>query len=64
LKWPSGIPFDEFRPSPFTEYYGDNYSNKPDLHYYITFMIIVSSRSADGGWPESNTIWIDEIAFE
>jgi len=56
--------FDEFVPSARTKRKMSNYPKKPELKYVMHFAFVVSSWKPDGGYPEKNTIWIDDIRLE
>lgn len=58
------IPFDDLVPSAWTRYSVSNYPQKPDLHNCLNLGFVFSSYEADGGFPDSNTVWIDEITLE
>ena len=58
------IPFDDFVPSNWTRNNVNFYEEKPDLQHVIGSLFMFASWEAMGGWPGSNTVWIDEIQFE
>jgi hypothetical protein len=58
------IPFDDFVPSMWTRNNVVDYPPKPDLAKVLQIVFIVSSFGGDGGYPGSNTIWIDEIVLQ
>ena len=58
------IPFEDFAPSPWTKYNCANYRLKPDLRNVLKMEFVFSSFQEDGGFPDSNTVWIDEITLE
>ena len=58
------IPFDDFAPSPWTKDCVFNYPPKPDLRNILNICLMFSSYQADGGYADSNTVWIDEILLE
>ena len=58
------IPFEDFAPSAWTKHHVHNYPSKPDLRNILNMYIMFSSYQADGGYADSNTVWIDEIMLE
>jgi len=58
------IPFDDFAPSAWTTYNASNYPLKPDLRNVLNMCFLFSGFKPDGGSPDSNTVWIDEIRLE
>ena len=58
------IPFEDFVPSMWTRNNVVNYPPKPDLAKVLQIVFIVSSFGGDGGYPGSNTIWIDEVVLQ
>ena len=57
------IPFDDFVPTTWTHNNVSNYPPKPDLGHVIQILFMFSSFEGDGGQPDSNTVWIDEITL-
>jgi hypothetical protein len=57
------IPFDDFVPTTWTHSNVSNYPPKPDLGHVIQILFMFSSFEGDGGQPDSNTVWIDEITL-
>ena len=58
------IPFEDFAPSPWTKFYVENYLLKPDFRNVLKMDFVLSGFEEDGGFPDSNTVWIDEITLE
>jgi hypothetical protein len=58
------IPFDDFVPSAWTKHNVSNYPLNPDLHNVLNLSFIISSFDPDRGFPDSNTVWVDEIRLE
>jgi len=58
------IPFDDFVPAEWTKNNVNYYSDKPDFQNVFGVSFMFGSWDSMGGWPGSNTVWIDEIKFE
>jgi hypothetical protein len=58
------IPLKDFEPSAWTKYYVAKYPPKPDLRNVLGIEFVFSSFDSDGGYPGSDTVWIDEIVLQ
>jgi len=58
------IALDDLVPSAWTKHIVSNYPLKPDLHNVLNIGFLLSAHERDKGFPDSNTVWIDEITLE
>lgn len=58
------VPFDDYVPTPSTKHNVVNYPSKPDLSNVLNIFFLLTSQKGVGGFPDSNTVWIDELILE
>jgi hypothetical protein len=58
------IPLKDLEPSAWTRYNVSKYPPKPDLRNVLGIEFVFSSFESDGGYPGSDTVWIDEIMLQ